>query len=77
MLTQAGVTALIPAQGKARVSQVLPAREEKKASLWGGKHMGWVDSPHTRCCYTSGGSVGEKGREKELSATLRKELWVC
>lgn len=41
--------AVIPAQVEARPSQALPAREDKKAGLWGGKHMGWVDSPCTGC----------------------------
>lgn len=42
------------------MSQVLPAKEEKKASLWRGKSLGWIDSTHTRCeccCYTEQGNA--------------------
>lgn len=71
--------AVIPAQVKAKPSRALPAREEKKASLWGGKHVGWVDSLCTRCefhHFTVGGSIGDKKREKEIPAMLRKVLWL-
>lgn len=56
----ANVTAKIPAQGETGVSQVLPAKEEKKASLWRGKSLGWMDSPCTRCqccCYPEQGNT--------------------